>query len=154
MLDARLFHEVEGANPRRAVWFWLAAVGVALAFLSPLILLFAISITGLFLTASTHLMNGLHYAFLSQVHAVTVIITLLYLPFGKFFHIFQRPAQLGIDFYKQAGAEGPQALCVRCGQEYGSRLHMDDLKQVQAALEAPPEIHHRPNRGLNALRAL
>jgi hypothetical protein len=102
--------------------------------LMPLILLFAISVTGLFLTASTHLMNGLHYTFLSQLHAVTVIITLLYLPFGKFFHIFQRPAQLGIDFYKQAGAEGPQALCVRCGQEYGSRLHMDDLKQVQAAL--------------------
>jgi hypothetical protein len=102
--------------------------------LLPLILLFAISITGLFLTASTHLMNGVNYIYLSQVHAVTVIITLLYLPFGKFFHIFQRPAQLGIDFYKQPGAEGPQAMCVRCGQAYGSRLHMDDLKQVQAAL--------------------
>ena len=74
--------------------------------LLPLIFLFAISITGLFLTASTHLMNGLHYGFLSQLHAITVILTLLYLPFGKFFHIFQRPAQLGVDFYKQAGAEG------------------------------------------------
>jgi hypothetical protein len=102
--------------------------------LLPLILLFSICITGLFLTASTHLMNGLHYVFLSQIHAVTVILTLLYLPFGKFFHIFQRPAQLGVDFYKQAGAEGPQALCLRCGQPYGSRLQMDDLKNVQAAL--------------------
>ncbi len=102
--------------------------------LLPLILLFAISITGLFLTASTHLMNGLHYGFLSQIHAVTVILTLLYLPFGKFFHIFQRPAQLGIDFYKQAGAEGPQAPCIRCGEAYTSRLHVDDLKAVQRAL--------------------
>jgi hypothetical protein len=102
--------------------------------LLPLILLFAISITGLFLTASTHLMNGLHYVFLSQIHAVTVILTLLYLPFGKFFHIFQRPAQLGVDFYKQAGAEGPQALCTRCGQPYTSRLHVEDLKAVQSAL--------------------
>jgi hypothetical protein len=102
--------------------------------LLPLILLFAISVTGLFLTASTHLMNGLHYIFLSQVHAVSVILTLLYLPFGKFFHIFQRPAQLGIDFYKQAGAEGPQALCMRCGQAYTSQLHVDDLKQVQRTL--------------------
>ena len=101
--------------------------------LLPLMFLFAISITGLFLTASTHLMNGLHYVFLSQVHAVTVILTLLYLPFGKFFHIFQRPAQLGVDFYKRAGAEGEQAKCIRCGQPYGSRLHMDDLKSVQAA---------------------
>lgn len=102
--------------------------------LLPLILLFAISVTGLFLTASTHLMRGLHYVFLSQLHAVTVILTLLYLPFGKFFHIFQRPAQLGVDFYKRAGSEGEQALCVRCAQPYGSRLHMEDLKQVQAAL--------------------
>jgi len=102
--------------------------------LLPLILLFAISITGLFLTASTHLMNGLHYVFLSQIHAVTVILTFLYLPFGKFFHIFQRPAQLGIDFYKQAGAEGPQAVCIRCREPYTSGLHVEDLKTVQRAL--------------------
>lgn len=102
--------------------------------LLPLILLFAISITGLFLTASTHLMNGLHYVFLSQIHAVAVILTLLYLPFGKFFHIFQRPAQLGVDFYKREGSEGAEAICIRCGQVYGSRLHMDDLKSVQIAL--------------------
>lgn len=102
--------------------------------LLPLILLFSISITGLFLTASTHLMHGLHYVFLSQVHAVTVILTLLYLPFGKFFHVFQRPAQLGLSFYKQTGTEGAQALCMRCGQPYGSQLHIDDLKTVQAAL--------------------
>lgn len=102
--------------------------------LLPLISLFAISITGLFLTASTHLMHGLDYVFLSQIHAVTVILTLLYLPFGKFFHIFQRPAQLGLDFYKRAGAEGPQALCMRCHEPYGSQLQMEDMKNVQAAL--------------------
>ena len=102
--------------------------------LLPLIFLFAISITGLFLTASTHLMNGLHYGFLTQLHAITVILTLLYLPFGKFFHIFQRPAQLGVDFYKQAGAEGPQASCIRCGEPFASRLHVEDLKAVQSAL--------------------
>ena len=100
----------------------------------PLIFLFAISITGLFLTVSTHLMNGIYYGFLSQLHAVTVILTLLYLPFGKFFHIFQRPAQLGIDFYKQQGAAGAQATCNRCGQPFASQLHIDDLKTVQAAL--------------------
>jgi len=102
--------------------------------LLPLILLFAISITGLFLTASTHLMHGLHYVFLSQLHAITVIFTLLYLPFGKFFHIFQRPAQLGVDFYKKAGAEGEQAICARCGEAFGSRMQMEDLKAVQAAI--------------------
>ncbi|HEX8927239.1 MAG TPA: hypothetical protein VF786_15675 [Terriglobales bacterium] len=100
----------------------------------PLLLLFAISITGLFLTASTHLMHGLHYVFLSQLHAITVIMTLLYLPFGKFFHIFQRPAQLGVNFYKEEGAHGEPAICIRCGANYGTRLHMDDLKDIQSAL--------------------
>jgi hypothetical protein len=79
-------------------------------------------------------MHGLHYVFLSQLHAITVIFTLLYLPFGKFFHIFQRPAQLGVDFYKKAGTEGEQSLCVRCGEPYGSRMQMEDLKSVQSAL--------------------
>jgi hypothetical protein len=103
--------------------------------LLPLILLFAISVTGLFLTASTHLMRGLYYVFLSQLHAVTVIFTLLYLPFGKFFHIFQRPAQMGIDFYKRAGEEGGRLQCVRCGQPFATQLQISDLKAVQSALD-------------------
>jgi len=102
--------------------------------LVPLALLFAVSVTGLFLTASTHWLRGLQYGFLSQLHAVTVILTLLYLPFGKFFHVFQRPAQLGVAFYKRAGASGDQARCERCGEPFASRLHVDDLKQVEAAL--------------------
>jgi hypothetical protein len=102
--------------------------------LLPLVMLFAVSITGLFLTVSTHLMRGLHYAFLSQLHAVTVIFTLLYLPFGKFFHIFQRPAQLGVAFYRDAGAERGSASCARCGGAFASRIHIDDLKQVEREL--------------------
>jgi hypothetical protein len=102
--------------------------------LLPLVMLFAVSITGVFLTASTHLMQGLHFIFLSQLHAVTVIFTLLYLPFGKFFHIFQRPAQLGVAFYREAGAKGEPARCARCAQPFASRMHIDDLKQVEREL--------------------
>jgi hypothetical protein len=99
--------------------------------LLPLVMLFAVSITGVFLTVSTHLMRGLHFVFLSQLHAVTVIFTLLYLPFGKFFHIFQRPAQLGVAFYREVGAKGEAARCARCGEPFASRMHIDDLKQVE-----------------------
>lgn len=106
----------------------------------PLLLLFAISITGLFLTASTHLLHGLNYGFLSMLHAVTVIFTLLYLPFGKFFHIFQRPAQIGVQFYKDVGSAGPQAKCLRCGEEFASRMHIDDLKDVERALQINYEL--------------
>jgi hypothetical protein len=102
--------------------------------LLPLAMLFAVSVTGLFLTASTHLLGGLQYGFLSQLHAVTVIFTLLYLPFGKFFHIFQRPAQMGVSFYKRAGERGDQARCLACGAAFASRLQIEDLKLVEAAL--------------------
>jgi hypothetical protein len=102
--------------------------------LLPLVMLFAVSITGIFLTVSTHLMRGLHFVFLSQLHAVTVIFTLLYLPFGKFFHIFQRPAQLGVAFYRETGARGEAARCARCGEPFASRMHIEDLKQVEREL--------------------
>ena len=102
--------------------------------LLPLVMLFAVSITGIFLTVSTHLMRGVHFVFLSQLHAVTVIFTLLYLPFGKFFHIFQRPAQLGVAFYREAGAQGEAARCARCGAPFASRMHIEDLRQIEREL--------------------
>jgi hypothetical protein len=102
--------------------------------LLPLVMLFAVSMTGIFLTVSTHLMRGVHFVFLSQLHAVTVIFTLLYLPFGKFFHIFQRPAQLGVAFYRETGATSEQARCVVCSEPFASRMHIEDLKQVEREL--------------------
>ena len=102
--------------------------------LVPLVLLFAVSVTGLLLTFSTHAMRGVHYAFLSELHAVTVIFTLVYLPFGKFFHVFQRPAQLSIQFYKEAGARGGPARCLRCDAPFATQMHVSDLKDVQAQL--------------------
>jgi len=100
----------------------------------PLILLFAISITGLMLTASYTWMKGSGYEFLALLHAITVIFTLLWLPFGKFFHIFQRPAQLGVSFYKDIGPLEGMARCARCGREYASQLHIDDLIEVERRL--------------------
>jgi hypothetical protein len=69
-----------------------------------------------------------------MLHAVTVIFTLLYLPFGKFFHVFQRPAQIGVQFYKDEGARTEQATCLRCSEPFASRMHIDDLKDVQSSL--------------------
>ena len=100
----------------------------------PLVLLFAISVTGLMLTASYTWMKGYGYDFLAILHAITVIVTLLYLPFGKLFHIFQRPAQIGVSFYKDAGARGEQARCVRCGQPYASSMMVRDLAIVERQL--------------------
>ncbi len=100
----------------------------------PLIALFAISVTGLMLTASYTWMKGYAYDFLAILHAVTVILTLLWLPFGKFFHIFQRPAQLGVAFYKEAGKRSAQAYCRRCREPFASMMHIEDLILVEREL--------------------
>ncbi|MEO8548478.1 MAG: MFS transporter [Kofleriaceae bacterium] len=100
----------------------------------PLVLLAAISVTGLMLTISYTWLRGYAYDFLAILHAVTVIFTLLWLPFGKFFHIFQRPAQLGVGFYKDEGARGEQAHCKRCGKPYASAQMIRDLIAVERDL--------------------
>ena len=96
----------------------------------PLILLFAIAVTGLALTASTLWLRGAFYGFLAILHAVTVVAALLFLPFGKFFHIFQRPAQLGVKLYQEAGLKDSGAACARCGERFASRMHIDDLRAI------------------------
>jgi NNP family nitrate/nitrite transporter-like MFS transporter len=106
-----------------------AVQSLALDFL-PIILLFAVSVTGLALTLAQNWLRGEFYSFLAILHAITVIAALLYLPFGTFFHIFQRPAQLGVKFYQAAGEAGAPALCKRCGERFASRMHIDDLKRV------------------------
>ncbi len=96
----------------------------------PVILLFAISVTGLALTVSQEWLRGSAYSFLAILHAITVIGALLYLPFGKFFHIFQRPAQLGVKLYQDAGEKDAGAICTRCGNRFASRMHVDDLRAI------------------------
>jgi hypothetical protein len=113
----------------------------------PLVLLFAVSLTGLMLTASYTWMHGYAYEFISILHAATVIGTFVWLPFGKFFHVFQRPAQLGVSFYKDAGRTGEQAACRRCGAAFTSKMHAEDLIAVERALGyryemADPTIAH------------
>src|SRR5688500_3150545 len=100
----------------------------------PLLLLFAISVTGLMLTASYTWMRGYAYDFLAILHAATVIITLLWLPFGKLFHVFQRPAHLGVGLYKDLGVHGEQAACRRCGAPYMSLAMARDLTVVEQEL--------------------
>jgi hypothetical protein len=106
----------------------------------PLIVLFAISITGLLLTASYTWMEGYAYQFLAILHAVTVIFGLLWLPFGKFFHIFQRPAQLGVRFYKEVGVMSDPARCRRCEHAFTSRMKVEDLIETERKLGYAYEI--------------
>jgi hypothetical protein len=72
--------------------------------------LFAVSVTGLFLTVSSTWLDGRFYSALNTIHALTVILGLMYLPFGKLFHIFQRPGNLGVAYYKQPTPRATRGL--------------------------------------------
>jgi hypothetical protein len=98
--------------------------------LLPLILLIMISVTGLGLTYSYQFLKGFAFDFMAVTHAVTVILFLLWIPFGKFFHIIQRPAQIGAHIYKKAGMEEGMAVCPHTDKEFITRMHLRDLKTV------------------------
>jgi hypothetical protein len=100
----------------------------------PLVMLGSVCVTGLMLTASYTWMRGYGYDFLAILHAVTVIATLLWLPFGKLFHVFQRPAQLGVALYKEAEEAHEQAKCKRCERPFGALAIVRDLTSVERDL--------------------
>ncbi len=102
--------------------------------LMPLLLLFAIAITGLALTASSLWWEGRFYWFISLTHQVVVVGWLLSLPFGKFFHIVERPASIGVTLYQTVNQDiahdHPQvegAHCARCGDDLPSPQFVHDL---------------------------
>ena len=101
----------------------------------PILLLFVVAVTGLGLTVSARWLGGHGFTFMAITHAAAVIAMLLYLPFGKFFHIFQRPAQLGVAFYKREAQAGQQASCYVCNEPYASQMQIDDLKDVLGELD-------------------
>ncbi len=100
----------------------------------PLILLMAIAITGLGLTLDYDHLHGSVHQFMAITHELTVIFFLVWLPFGKFFHVVQRPMQIGVDLYRRVGGEGEQAICPHTGQVFATKMHIDDLKTVTLQL--------------------
>lgn len=96
----------------------------------PHLLLIAVSVTGLMLTVSSLWLQGYMYSFIALSHQALVIMTLFYLPFGKLFHVVQRPASIGVELYQERAREMPQAKCARCGTEFVAQLWLDDLKTV------------------------
>lgn len=109
--------------------------------LLPLVMLVAISVTGLALTASSSWWGGRFYWFLSLTHQAVVVVWLLSLPFGKFFHIIERPASIGVTLYQTVNQDvehydtRPQTgRCRRCGQELPSEQFVQDLQGVLSDL--------------------
>ena len=84
-------------------------------------------------------MKGFAFNFLAVTHAISVIIFLIWIPFGKFFHIIQRPAQIGAHIYKAEGEKQGMAICPHTVKEFSTQLHIDDNKDGSSHLDLSPE---------------
>jgi hypothetical protein len=100
----------------------------------PLLLLNLVAITGLGLSLNYKFMNGKAFEFMAVSHAFFVIVFLIWIPFGKFFHIIQRPAQIGAHIYKEIGKNTGMQVCKHTKKEYTTRLHVTDLKEITTEL--------------------
>jgi hypothetical protein len=96
----------------------------------PLALLLAIVVTGLALTADSAWLGGAYYWFISLTHEAVVVLWLISLPFGKFFHIIERPATAGIELYWKTGENTEMQHCPRCGQPFAPIRFIQDLKKT------------------------
>ncbi|HJW31938.1 MAG TPA: hypothetical protein VJ505_01100 [Holophagaceae bacterium] len=115
--------------------------------IAPLLLLLAVSITGLMLTASEKFLQGRNFGTLAYLHELSVILLLLSLPFGKLFHIVQRPAQLGVSFYKADGEQEGRLPCKACGDPFIRANQRRDLGELFKRLDLDEarhskEVHH------------
>lgn len=109
--------------------------------LLPLVLLIAVSMTGLLLTASETWLQGRNFGTLAFLHELTVILLLLGLPFGKLFHVVQRPAQLGVTIYKAEGEAEGRLACKGCGAAFIRANQRRDLEVLWKELDLDGARH-------------
>ena len=100
----------------------------------PLLMLVVISITGLLLTASAGLFEGSYYDFLVIVHMAAVVLSLVFIPFGKLFHVVQRPASVGIQMYAEINGRAGRQPCARCGEPLAPEVFIQDLQATLGEL--------------------
>lgn len=96
----------------------------------PLYLLLFISLTGLWLTFSNIFLHGFAHPFMSVVHQWSVILTLIYLPFGKLAHIPFRPMSVLARNYREHYGEQQMKACKVCGTAFASAEQSSDVIQV------------------------
>ncbi|AFC28639.1 hypothetical protein PM3016_1727 [Paenibacillus mucilaginosus 3016] len=96
----------------------------------PLYLLLFISVTGLLLTFSNVFLHGWGHPVMSMIHQWSVIVTLIYLPFGKLAHIPFRPMSvLARNYREHYGQQAPKA-CRVCAANYVSAEQAQDVMNV------------------------
>ncbi|ALC92433.1 hypothetical protein AM500_23705 [Bacillus sp. FJAT-18017] len=96
----------------------------------PLYLLLLVSITGLALTFINVFLHGFGHQAMSLIHQYSVIITLIYMPFGKLAHIPFRPMSVLARNYREHYSEQAMKECKVCGTEFVSVEQSNDVIDV------------------------
>lgn len=98
----------------------------------PLYLLLFVSITGLILTFQNVFLHGWGQPTMSLIHQFSVIVTLIYLPFGKLAHIPFRPVSVFAKNYREHYGEQQMKQCKVCGEKFVSAEQSKDVIHVLA----------------------
>ncbi|WP_078428330.1 MFS transporter [Alkalihalobacterium alkalinitrilicum] len=101
--------------------------------LFPLYMLLAVTVSGLVLTLSYKFMGGYMHQYLTLIHQVTVVIFLVYFPFGKLFHLPIRPLAAAVPMNYQEQLQVDTRPCKKCGTSYSSDDQIDDVKDILGA---------------------
>ncbi|WP_096198994.1 MFS transporter [Bacillus sp. FJAT-45350] len=98
--------------------------------LFPLYVLLAVTVTGLLLTVSYKFLGGFIHPYLSLIHQITVVIFLVYFPFGKLFHLPIRPLAVSVPMNYQEVIQVDTRACKKCGTNYSSDDQIEDVKGI------------------------
>ena len=101
--------------------------------LLPLYILLAVTLTGLLLTVSYVLLEGWMHHYLALVHQVTVVLMLIYFPYGKLFHLPIRPLATAVPMNYQEVLKVDTRTCKSCSTSYSSDDQITDVKQILMA---------------------
>ncbi|QOR65052.1 MFS transporter [Cytobacillus suaedae] len=96
----------------------------------PLIILLAVTVSGLLLTVSYKFLDGWMHHPMALVHHVTVVVMLIYFPFGKLFHLPIRPLAAAVPMNYQEVLQVDTKECAGCKQPYSNDAQIEDVKAI------------------------
>lgn len=98
--------------------------------LFPLYLLLAVTVSGLLLTVSFKLLDGWMHSTIALVHQITVVIFLIYFPFGKLFHLPIRPMAAAVPMNYQEVLKVDTKECIGCHEKYSNDDQITDVQSM------------------------
>lgn len=105
----------------------------------PLLVLLAVTLTGLAMTVSYKVLGGVAYRQLGVLHMISVMLGLLWLPYGKLFHVVLSPITAILDTLEEADG-AVAAACANCSRPISAAWSNESLVKTVSSVSL---IHQR-----------